>query len=128
MRSSSFGHPAPFASPAANSDATAPSIPNMGTTRLKAERGLRTSLTAAFICIPSPSPSSSSKNQFRSRKTPDSLSEGPFLTLTISHQITLAAVLPSLLPSLLTAVLLTSHCGTAFTSVLPSLLTTMLHY
>jgi hypothetical protein len=28
----------------------------MGTTRLKAERGLRTSLIAAFICIPSPSP------------------------------------------------------------------------
>ena len=53
---------------------------------------------------------------------------GPFLTLTISHQITLAAVLPSLLPSLLPAVRLTSHFGTAFTAVLPSLLTLVLHY
>jgi hypothetical protein len=34
--------------------ATAPSTPNMGTTRLKAERGLRTSLIAAFICTPLP--------------------------------------------------------------------------
>ena len=34
--------------------ATAPSTPNMGTTRLKADRGLTTILIAVLICIPFP--------------------------------------------------------------------------